>query len=78
MIKILLVVAILCSSALSLHMAAPPKRYYINSKVENYILGGRTGEENYLRLVIEPANAVKCPFHKPFTTDGTVCFQCNI
>lgn len=78
MIKILLVVAILCSSALSLHMAAPPKRYYINTDVENYITEGPKGEENYLKLITQPANAVKCPFHKPFTTDGTICFQCNI
>lgn len=75
MIKILLI-ALLCASTLGLHMAA--SKYYVNTKVENYIEGGPQGQINYLNSLTNPPNAVKCPFHKPFTVDGTKCFQCPL
>lgn len=75
MIKILLVLALVCCSVLGLHMET--RKYYINSNVENYIEGGKQGQINYLNFFTS-GNAVKCPFHKPFTRDGLFCFQCPI
>lgn len=76
MMKILLVSVLLCSSVLGLHMAT--QKYYTNTDVENYIEGGPQGQINYLNSVTLPPNAVKCPFHAPFTIDGNKCFQCTL
>jgi hypothetical protein len=76
MIKILITIALLCCVCLNLHMAAI--KYYPNTKAENYIGVGLAGQSVYFSQITKDPNVIKCPFHKPFTTDGLKCFQCPI
>ena len=76
MIKILITLALFCCVCLNLHMVGI--KYYPNTKAENYISGGGQGAGNYLVQTTKELNVVKCPFHKPWTVDGSRCFQCPL
>lgn len=75
MLKIL-ILALICATSLSLHLAE--KKYYINTAVENFIDGGIEGKRMYFNQLINDPNIIKCPFNRPFTTDGKTCFQCTL
>lgn len=67
--RLLFALVFICSLA-SLNSALTIKpSFYINDSVSNFIYGTK-GIENYFESITKPDNAIKCPFHKPFTTNG--------
>lgn len=73
----------LCFSLSFDHLQTQPtngssqNRFYINDAVSNYFYGP-TGLENYFKQITASPTVIKCPIDKPFTSDGTACFQCTI
>lgn len=78
MIKIAIIVALCCWASMGLRMHELPNNYYTNIDVQNFVDGGVDGSKIYFSQITSDGNKLKCPFHRPFTTDGKKCFQCPI
>lgn len=80
--KVLLtIIMITISSSVSLrqHKEGEDANFYVNLDADNWVYGNDKEAYDQSRFVsiIKHSNSIECPIRRPYTVDGTKCFQCT-